>query len=101
MGNPSILSPSYFTGCCYCAVLAGFGWEVVRGDFVDFLQFLAFLVVYNLFFSQSGNIPLFFSLLQVLDDEISRHFFMMKYQGIYVAPGVPFCVTFWPTIFVC
>ena len=61
MGNPSILSPRYFTGC-YCAMLAGFGWEVGRGDFVEFLQFLAYLVVYNFFFSQSGNLPLFFFL---------------------------------------
>ena len=44
MGNPSILSPSYLTGC-YCAVLVGFGCEVVRVDFVEFLQFLAYLVV--------------------------------------------------------
>ena len=51
-GNPSILSPRYFSGC-YCAMLAGFGWEVDKGDFVEFLQFLAYLVVYNLFFLAS------------------------------------------------
>lgn len=62
MGKPSILSPSYFTGC-YCAMLAGVGLEVVRGDFVGFLQFLAHFMVYNLFFSQSGNLSLLFSLL--------------------------------------
>ena len=73
-GNPSILSPRYFTGR-YCAMLAGFGWEVDKGDFVEFLQFLAYLVVYNLFFfSQSGNLPLFFSLCY--------EFLMMKYQDI-------------------
>ena len=43
------------------------------GDFVEFLQFLAYLVVNNLLFSQSGNLPLFFSLLRVVNDEILRH----------------------------
>ena len=43
------------------------------GDFVEFLQFLSYLVVYILLFSQSGNLPLFFSLLRAVYDEISRH----------------------------
>ena len=55
-------------------MLAGVGWEVVRGDFVKFLQFFGIFVglQFVCFFSQSGNLPPSFSLLRVLYYEILR-----------------------------